>query len=168
MIFLVPSVHHTGTKTICNSLLKDYEGINQQDPNPPEVGKIRIHIDEAFLSDLDRWLDRAISIVPLRHPRSVAQGWKNRVKPLKLLGEQWTWLKDLVAPRVNYFVPIDLAEDRDKVVENINKDLGLKLSTSWPVLGHHEGEEIPLTDDDEREIETWMKDGFFDQFNYKF
>lgn len=165
MIILVPSVHHTGTKTVFNDMLKGWTVINQQDPNPPDDGKIRIHIDKAFLEDLDYWLKRAKTIVPLRHPRSVAIGWKRRWKPLTLLDWQWNWLKENVDPYNPYYLPVD-QEDRDSWLLKINKGLGTDFKTDWPVIGHSEAPLRELEEKDEYLVRSWMEDGFFERFGY--
>lgn len=163
MILLVASVHHTGTKTICNSVLAPFSGFLPHRPEPE--GKLRLHIEECHLVDLEYWTGHAITIVPMRHPRSVAIGWKSRFKPLALLEKQWNQLKEL-APRVDYYLPVD-TEDRDEWVDKVNLDLKLNLFTDWPVIGQHGGEYFELDERENRQVDSWMADGFFEQFGYE-
>ena len=166
MIILVPSVHHTGTKLVHNELLKGWPQINQQDHTEHSCGRIRIHLDEPFLEDVKYWLQRVPAIVPLRHPRKVALGWKRRHKLLTRLGEQWKALKEIVDPYGPYYLPID-HEDRDAWLKKIERGLGLKFVTDWPVVGSSAAPEEALTDQDEFLLDSWMKDGFFARFDYE-
>lgn len=164
MLIVVPSVHHTGTKTVFLDILKDLQPeVNQQDYKRNE-GKLRIHIDKPFLDDLHFWCARCPAIVPLRHPRKVAYGWKARAKPLWDLTEQWNWLKEEIDPYVPYYLPLDSPE-RGHWLQEINRSLGTSFTTDWPMLGHSEAT-TELDDKDEFLIQSWMEDGFFEQFGY--
>lgn len=165
MLILVPSVHHTGTKLVYNELLKGFPEINQQDHSDHVWGKIRIHIDEAFLEDLHWWLKRVPAIVPLLHPRKVAIGWKVRAKRREELGEQWKMLKEEIDPYGPYYLPID-AEDRDKRLDKIGQGLSWTFVTDWPVIGRCDDSRPELDDKDEFLVKSWMEDGFFERFGY--
>jgi hypothetical protein len=166
MYILVASVHHTGTKTIFNDLLSDWTTIiNQQDPDPPKSGKLRIHIEESFIDDLEVWLKKSKTIVPIRHPRTVAVGWKSRFKTFDRLEIQWNLLKERIDPYVPYYIPIDRI-DRNKWLRKFNSDTGLEFTTDWPVIGKHTAEEQELDENEERLVASWMEDGFFDRFGY--
>jgi hypothetical protein len=165
MYILVPTVHHTGTKTVFNDILNGMEIINQQDPTPPPSGKLRIHLDGPLIPDVVTWLRKAHVIVPIRHPRKVALGWKARHKKFARLDPQWTYLKELVDPYKPFYLPLD-RPDRNKWLREINFALGTDFTTNWPVLGQHCAEELPLDDKDEHWLQNWMADGFFDKFGY--
>lgn len=164
MKILVPTVHHTGTKTIFNDLLSDYGEINQQNYDCPFDGKLRIHIDKPFLADIKYWLERSVTIVPMRHPRTTAIGWKSRYKSLDWLEQQFNWLKGIVDPFKPYYIPLD--GQRDKALLDFNLQNELSLTTNWPVIGQHGDEYLELNEDEERKVKTWMDDGFFDRFGY--
>lgn len=68
--------------------------------------------------------------------------------------------------QIDHYLPIDV-EDRDEWLIDINLLHGLKLKTDWPIIGKHEGELLSLTDEEERRVESWMKDKFFNSFGYK-
>ena len=166
-MILVASVHHTGTKVIFNDILRDLPEINQQLYDETGHSKIRIHIDPVFKGDLHHWLKRAKTIVPLRHPRTVAIGWKSRFKPLWDLEAQWDLLKNEIDKYNPFYIPVDDIETRDDWLHKVNLELELKLNTNWPVIGQHGGEYLPLNGDDERRVQTWMADGFFGRFGYE-
>lgn len=165
MKILVASIHHTGTKTIFNDLLRCYPEINQQNYDYPFTGKIRIHIDGAFIEDLRHWRLKADVIVPLRHPRTLAIGWKSRSKPLWQLEDQITLLKEEIAPFAPFYIPID-KDDRDDWLNKVNSGLKLHLTTDWPVIGKHGGDYLELDKSEERLVDSWMEDGFFTRFGY--
>jgi hypothetical protein len=153
-MILVASIHHTGTKTVFNDILREVED------------KERIHIEPKFLEELKHWLKRATTIVPIRHPRTLAVGWKSRFKKLDELEEQIELLKTEIAPFNPFYLPID-NDDRDEWLNKVNLELKLNLTTNWPVIGRHGGDWLELSEDEERRVKTWMEDGFFAQFGYE-
>ena len=169
MWILVSSVHHTGTKVIFQDVLKDLIAISQGNRDkyiPP--GKLRIHMDpEPFAKDIHHWAKKAEIIVPLRHPRSVAIGWKSREKRLDWLDAQWKFLKEKVDPYNPFYLPID-RPDKDAWLRKINMALETDFTTDWPVIGQYSGEYAELDEKDERWVKTWMKDGFFKRFGYDY
>lgn len=165
MIIVVPSVHHTGTKLVFNDILRDLVAFNQQDKTPRDSGKLRIHIDAPFLEDLHYWCAKCSIIVPIKHPRDVAIGWKVRFKKLGELAQQWTWLKEEIAPYDPLYLPIDLP-DRDEWLDKVNLKLNLKLNTDWPVIGRCDDPRPELDESEKTLVNSWMADGFFEQFGY--
>jgi hypothetical protein len=154
IMILVASVHHTGTKLVYDYILDEVED------------KKRVHIEPDNLDELRKLRQMADIIVPLRHPRRVAQGWKYRSKRLEDLGTQWHMLKTDIAPFTPYYLPIE-HEERDRWLSFIGKALGLELKTEWPIIGTSKGISIPeLEDREEAFVSNWMKDGFFEQFGY--
>jgi len=155
-MIVVPSVHHTGTKLVFDEILRDV----------PSLHKQRIHMEPKFLD----WLHGIIGtgaqiIVPLRHPRIVAIGWKLRAKRLEELDEQWKILKEEIDPYNPYYLPIE-HEDRDKWLAQIATGIGRSLGTNWPVIGACPAPVRQLNDKDEWMLASWMEDGFFARFDY--
>lgn len=164
MRILVPSVHHTGTKLVYDELLEGFPVGEPKERSGELWVKVRIHLEKQFLDDLIWWLDRVPAIVPLRHPRTVAKGWKFRAKRLEVLGEQWQMLKEKVDPYDPFYLPID-QDDRDKWLGRIGEELKWKFTTDWPVIGSC-GQSADLNDKDEGLVKSWMEDGFFEKFGY--
>lgn len=155
IMILVASVHHTGTKLVFDEILSEV------------TDKERIHIEPFNLPQLLKFRETSDIIVPLRHPRRVARGWKYRAKRMEILSEQWYMLKTEIAPFNPYYLPIE-HEERDKWLAEIGRKLGLSLKTEWPIIGTSKGISIPELDDrEEAFVSKWMKDGFFEQFDYR-
>ncbi len=170
-VILVASVHHTGTKLVHDDILGHLTTVNPETfdfTNPgelPELGKIRFHLESQFLEQLIWWRYRSPIIVPLLHPRTVAIGWAARQKRREELGEQWKILKGEIDPFHPHYLPIDQS-DRDERLRKIEKELGLKLKTDWPTIGHCDVPRSELSMKDEHLLKGWMNDGFFEQFGY--
>jgi len=165
MIILVASVHHTGTKLVFNDILRNFPEVNQQNYLYSGRGKIRIHVDEPFLDDLDYWGSKALTIVPLRHPEKVAIGWKVRGKRLEELSLQWHWLKERISKFDPYYLPID-SPLRSNYLDEISWAMQIQLETEWPIIGSCE-QTIELNEKDKEHVRSWMQDGFFEEFGYE-
>ena len=153
MTILVASVHHNGTKLVFDDILV---GVTD---------KVRIHLEPKFWAGLHIYAKGSDIIVPLRHPRIVAEGWKVRSKRREELGEQYRILKEEIDPYHPYYLPIE-HEDRDQWLHTIGICLGLNLTTDWPVIGKCEDVRSKLDDKDEYLLSSWMEDGFFKKFGY--
>ena len=183
MIIVVPSVHHTGTKFVYRYLLSDEKGWEFVVPNPDtksaylnadgtprkgNKGKVRIHIDKPLMPRVHAWMKEFPSIVPLRHPRAVAQSWKNKQKDLRWLGEQWEFLKREVDSYDPYYLPLNDSELRNDYLNDINNELDIDVDYNWPVICKGADEFKELTNQDEELIYSWMFDGFFEKFGYSY
>ena len=176
MIIVVPSVHHTGTKFVYRYLLADEKGWEFVTPNPDttmayykpdgsprtgDKGKVRIHIDPPLMHRIHAWMADFPSIVPLRHPRNVAQSWKNRFKSFAELGEQWRLLKEEVDKYNPYYLPLNDSELKNEFLKKIEIGLKIEVEYDWPVICEGANEFNLLTDEDEGLVKSWMADGFF-------
>ena len=153
-VILVASVHHTGTKLVYDGILTGIEN------------KLRIHLEPRFHRDIQECLGLATIIVPLRHPRIVARGWKFRSKSLEMLGAQWTMLKEVIEPHWPCYLPIE-NEDRDDWLDKVILAIGRKVDTSWPVIGRSPEPKPDLSREEEELVASWMEDGFFERFGYE-
>lgn len=165
MRLLVASVHHTGTMLVFDDILAGFPIIDPQDHSEHEWGKVQIHLEERFLEDLEWWLKRVPTIVPLRHPREVAIGWKVRAKRREELGEQWKLLKEVIDPYQPHYLPVD-SLNKDMWLQKIARVESLILATNWPVIGRCDDPRPELDDKDEFLVRSWMEDGFFERFGY--
>ncbi len=155
IMLLVASIHHTGTKLVHDEILK----------NVHPQSKHRVHIEPKLERELMGYAGFCKIIVPLRHPRIVALGWKKRRKDLWELHDQWWMLKEMIAPLHPYYLPIE-HEDRDRILAFIGHMLGLELKTDWPIIKASPAPMKELDDSEERLLASWMEDGFFKTFGY--
>ena len=88
-------------------------------------------------------------IVPLRHPYEVAKSWARRPDrglPLADLRLWWRTLVHQVDPLRPHYLPLDTRE-RDFYLQDINRDLGLRLKTDWPIVREADGTDGSAYDD---------------------
>ncbi len=153
---VVPSVHHTGTKFVYEELLNDLA---------PGERKLRMHCEDRFREDLHMLCSMYPAIVPLRHPRTMAEGWKTRGKSLDELNRQWLVLEEEVDFYDPYYLPLD-SPDRDRYLTEINKALKLSMRTDWSNKWSN-GLTAILDKEDERKVKIAMSTGFFERFGYE-
>lgn len=176
-VIVVPTVHHTGTKFVYNDLLGALSELSPQGPEDvmqltrkeieerPFRQKVRIHCEECFVGNLRKWCKEFPSIVPLRHPRTMAKAWKFRDKSLDWLNKQWGVLQEEVDIYEPLYLPLDVP-DRDLYLSRINFSLGLNLKTDWSNKWSC-GFSAELDEADEEKVKSAMSNGFFEQFGYK-
>ena len=132
MAILVPTIPHTGTKLLANDILRDYDH-NALINTPGPRDKIDDHI---YPEKMTRWkdlLEQYPAIVPLRDPISLAVSWERRNKDLGDMCVMW-YIPVEVVDRYNpHYLPID-SVNRNEYLDRINRSLGLKLNTDWPIV----------------------------------
>lgn len=106
------------------------------------------------------------TIVPFRHPMSIAESWKKRGKPLSNLAVQYQIFREAVACNNPFYLPLD-APNREEYLDQIRKRIGMPIETSWPVIGS-ENSTATLTRVEEDQVRHMMSDGFFGQFGYEY
>lgn len=109
-------------------------------------------------------------MVPLRHPRAVAQSWKNRNKSLEWLDVQWKLLKEEVDSYSPFYIPLNDSELKEEFLCRAEKGLGVRFLHDWPIVcpGVAVEGDFPLDEEDEVWIKSWMEDGFFERFGYEY
>jgi hypothetical protein len=164
---VVASVHHTGTNFVFQELLKGLKQIGMaysKHYRPPDNAFTRIHCDMQQSPYLHWWVSRFPTIVPLRHPASVAVSWKAREKSMWALENQWEILREMVAPYNPIYLPIDV-DDRQSWLDKLNERLGMNIQTDWPVIMSRK-QTATLEDEELASVGRVMADGFFTQFGY--
>ncbi len=123
-------------------------------------------MEPRFTRDIQECLGVAVIVVPLRHPRIIARGWKSRAKSMEMLSYQWMMLKEIVDPYKPYYLPIE-NDDRDEWLATFSKGIGRYVDDSWPVVGKSPEPKPDLNKEEEGFVASWMDDGFFKQFGYE-
>ena len=137
MIFVVPTVEHSGTHFIVHHLLRNYPvGTLDQIQDTKDVVYFGHMGQKKYKWDkmMDVMLDRECAIItPLRSLERIVVSWERRRKDLKCLEKELEILVDIIDPLDPFYLPID-ADNRDLYLNDINDYLGLHLKTDWPVV----------------------------------
>jgi hypothetical protein len=73
----VPSIMHSGTRFVCEEVLKGYRHHPFLHPQRPK-GYFRQHTTELPMTDIEPWMNKYPSIVPMRHPARIAKSFMDR------------------------------------------------------------------------------------------
>ena len=153
---IIASVPHTASRFV-QSLLG------------PGVGNFHVYAKGTGENLIEIPKHRVI-VVPLRHPRAVAQSWKNRGKPIvshekhEPMVAMWRTLIDVIAPLNPFYVPVDI-ESRDEYLAKLGKKIKRKLVTDWRAKSDGYMT-TPLNDGDEAAVKRLLADPFFARFGY--
>lgn len=137
MVILIPTIPHTGTKLLADSLLFEFEH-NALINKPKNGQKIDDHI---YPEKITRWkelMQEYPAIVPLRHPIKCAVSWERRNRDLGEMVVMWYILVEQLDQFNPHYLPID-SPKRNQYLNRINQSLGLKLSTDWPITNSKHG-----------------------------
>jgi len=77
-------------------------------------------------------------VIPLRHPKVVAESWKARGQEEKRMCADFRTLVEKLNPLNPYYLPID-SDRRQEFLDKINDGLGLNLETDWKPIGEQKG-----------------------------
>ncbi len=155
-IFVV-SLPHTGTVFV-------YELLNRQ-------AKI-VHYWKNSKDEARQKAATRRTIVPLRHPLEVAQSWKSsellgkaRHMNLSILAGLWAGFIEHIDPLDPCYLPLDVP-DRQDYLDTINERFDLALTTDWPVIGHQQFGDVPLTGKEKADVLEQVEElsGFFGRF----
>ncbi len=130
MKMLLISVPHSGTHFVRYHLLKGFGSTLHAE-----------HIWPGREHDLATMARKRPTIIPLRHPVSVAQSWKDRGNQAKKLGELrdfWARLIEYIDPHNPNYLPLD-SPARAMYLDDFNNRHGYGLTTDWPIVRHPDG-----------------------------
>ena len=89
-MIVAPTVRHTGSQWLRQALSQQYEEVSIRD-EPRQGCFITDHTYDGHMKYFKRWVEAGASIIiPLRHPKKVAESWsKDRAKLQVHWREQW-------------------------------------------------------------------------------
>lgn len=137
MIIAAPTVEHSGTRFVID--LFHRAGFGHKHPQDisghPDI-LVQAHFGQAkhwgaFEEILDHY-DPPV-VIPLRRLHSIFLSWERRNKGFRTLDNELALMTNMV-DRDPFWLPID-AGDRDEWLQEINEELGLNLTTEWPIVG---------------------------------
>jgi hypothetical protein len=154
-VILVASVPHSGSRFVLKLLGKPaffwhvYQGESLE-----------------YITELGKFCP---VVVPLRHPRAVAQSWVNRGKPIRTHAKHeamcvmFRTLIDVVDKLKPLYLPVDVP-NRDEYLSAL-KGVAGELHTNWEPVTDGLPQKA-LSEDDELAVSELLADPFFARFGY--